>query len=127
MRSIAIKAVTILMSLFSFAAFSDSVENISAESLLASDTSSWLILDVRTPEEYSQGHVPGAINVSHTEIANNLDMLLKYKNAPVVVYCRSGYRAGKAANVLVDNEFTQVKHLEGDMLGWLEAGRTIEK
>lgn len=116
-----------LISLFSFVAFADEVVDISAQQLLESKTQDWLIIDVRTKKEYDQGHVPGAVNISHDQIASKIDKLLARKDKPVVLYCRSGYRAGKAADILIKHNFTQVKHLEGDMLGWQEAGLEIEK
>jgi hypothetical protein len=54
-----------------------------------------LILDVRTPEEYAAEHIPGAVNISHTELAGRLAELDAYKNKEIVVHCRSGAMAGK--------------------------------
>lgn len=121
------KIIISLISIFSFTVFASDVAEISRDELLASKTPEWLILDVRTVKEYNQGHVPGAVNLSHDQIADQIEKLLPRKDKPIVVYCRSGYRAGKAAEILIDNGFTQVKHLTGDMLGWQEAGLDIEK
>ncbi len=115
------------LSVISFSSFSAEVKDISAEQLIAADKSDWLILDVRTEKEYNAGHVPGAVNISHSEIAENMSKLSEYKDKTVVVYCRSGFRAGKAADVLLSNGFTQVKHLDGDMLNWEKAGHVIEQ
>lgn len=117
----------LLLSFLSFTGLAGEVVDVSQADILNKDNQQWLIIDVRSAEEYAEGHVPGAINIAHSDIADNLDQLLGYKDKPVVVYCRSGYRAGKAAKVLLKNDFTQVKHLEGDMLGWQEAGQAIEK
>ncbi len=89
-----------------------------------------LILDVRSAEEYAEGHVPNAINISHEEIAANLkqiQMMSKDQSIPVVVYCRSGHRAGIALQTLKDNGFKNIKHLEGDMNGWRKAKLDVEK
>lgn len=115
------------LSVMSFSSFSAEVKDISAEQLIAADKSDWLILDVRTEKEYNAGHVPGAVNISHSEIAENMSKLSEYKDKTVVVYCRSGFRAGKAADVLLSHGFTQVKHLDGDMLNWEKAGHVIEQ
>lgn len=56
-------------------------------------------MDVRTPEEYAGGHVPGAINIPLDEIQNRLDEF-KDMPKPVVAYCRSGARSGMAASIL---------------------------
>ena len=76
-----------------------------------------LILDVRTPEEYREGHVPGAINVPHSQISDRLEELAEYRDRDVVVYCKSGRRAGFAARELSEAGF-RVYHLDGDMDGW---------
>ena len=85
-----------------------------------------LILDVRTPEEYSAGHIPGAINISHTELGERLGELEEHKNEEIVVHCRSGHRAGLAETVLVDAGFTGVRDLDGHMLQWEENGYPVE-
>jgi rhodanese-related sulfurtransferase len=83
------------------------------------------VLDVRTPEEYAAGHVPGAVNIPHDQVARRLTEVPKGKD--VVVYCRSGRRAQTAADVLHSNGYSKVQHLEGDMIAWLEKGRPVEK
>lgn len=86
-----------------------------------------MILDVRTAEEYAEGHVPGAINISHDELADRLAEIEAAKEAGVIVYCRSGRRAGIAEELLLARGYADVQHLEGDMLAWLEAARPTEK
>ena len=85
-----------------------------------------LILDVRTPEEYSAGHIPGAINITHTELGERLGELEAHKSDEIVVHCRSGHRAGLAETVLADAGFTGVRDLDGHMLGWEENGYPVE-
>ena len=80
-----------------------------------------VILDVRSPEEYSEGHIPGAINIPYDQVAANLDSLESFRTAEIVVYCRTGRRAGVAENVLREAGFTQVSDLEGHMTSWSEA------
>jgi phage shock protein E len=121
------KLLLSLLSIISFSSFAGDLVEISAQQLNSSNTENWLILDVRTKEEFLQGHVPGAINIAHDQISDNLDKLLGYKDKPVVVYCRSGFRAAKAAKILMSEDFQQVNHLEGDMLGWEKSGFDIEK
>jgi len=83
------------------------------------------VLDVRTPQEYAEGHVPGAVNVPHDQLASRLAEVPKDKD--VVLYCKSGRRAGMAADVLAANGYTRLSHLEGDMNAWVEKGRPIAK
>jgi rhodanese-related sulfurtransferase len=84
-----------------------------------------LILDVRTPGEYAEGHVPGAKNVPYDQIGPRLSELDLTPDRPVVVYCKSGKRAAKAAQALVEAGQENVLHLTGDMDGWKDAGRPI--
>lgn len=116
-----------LLSLLSFSAYSANVSDISPQQLLELASDSIVIVDVRTPEEYQQGHVPNAINVPLSEIVDNPAILASSKEKSIVLYCRSGYRAGKAANALQKDGYENLRHLEGDMLGWLKKGLAVEK
>lgn len=86
-----------------------------------------MIVDVRSKEEFAAGHVPGAINIPHTEIAQNMDKLADHKQSKIVLYCKSGRRAGIAENYLSSHGFTQLYHLKGDMNGWYGAGLKVSK
>lgn len=83
------------------------------------------VLDVRTPQEYGEGHVPGAVNVPYDQLASRLAEVPQDKD--VVLYCKSGRRAGIAAEVLAANGYTRLSHLEGDMTAWVAKGRPIAK
>ena len=85
-----------------------------------------VVLDVRTAEEFAQGHVPGARNISHDELGARLGELAGERDKDLVIYCRSGHRAGIAIETLHEAGFTRLFHLEGDFLGWTAAGRKIE-
>lgn len=80
-----------------------------------------VVLDVRSPEEFAEGHIPGAINVPYDQVAASLDSLESFRAGEIVVYCRTGRRAGVAENVLREAGFTQVFDLEGHMTSWSEA------
>jgi rhodanese-related sulfurtransferase len=84
-----------------------------------------LVVDVRTPEEFAEGHVPGAVNIPLATVGDNLAAFGANDNS-IVVYCRSGYRAGKALEVLSNAGYTNLYHLEGDIQGWKEAGQEME-
>jgi phage shock protein E len=76
-----------------------------------------LLLDVRTPEEYAAGHLDGAINIDHAEVGARLDEIRKWADGdlhkPVVLYCRSGRRAGIVKQQLLDAGFERVTNLGG--------------
>lgn len=74
------------------------------------------LIDVRTPEEFSDGHIPGAINVPLDTLGQRLDAIGP-KDAAVVVYCRSGGRSAAAARQLRGLGFTAVSDL-GGMSAW---------
>jgi len=76
------------------------------------------LVDVRTPQEYMQGHIGNAknINLFDPNFQKNLQKL--DKNKPVYVYCRSGHRSGKASKVLKKLGFKKVYDLKGGYLAW---------
>ena len=86
-----------------------------------------MILDVRTAAEYAQGHIKGAINISHTELSKRLSEISEYKSEEIVVYCRSGVRAGFAEKVLSSEGYTGLRDLEGHILKWNELGYPLER
>ncbi len=83
------------------------------------------VLDVRSGEEYAAGHVPGAVNVPHDQVAARIAELPKDRQ--IVLYCRSGRRAGVAAEVLAANGFKSLAHLTGDMPAWATSGNPVEQ
>lgn len=84
-------------------------------------------LDVRTPAEYTEGHIPGSLNINvlDQQFEAVADSVLS-KEAPVALYCRSGKRSKKAAALLSKKGF-QVYELDGGINDWLSAGRDVEK
>jgi len=85
-----------------------------------------LILDVRTPEEFQAGHIPGAVNIPHDQLASRLSELPIAKSDQVVVHCELGGRAAKAESVLVASGYTKVVDLQGHMKGWRESGLPVQ-
>lgn len=86
------------------------------------DGTSPLILDVRTPEEFHEGHVPDAINIPFDELDQRLSEIPSSKSDEIVVHCLRGGRAGHAEEVLKNAGYTQVKDLEGHWEQWLQSG-----
>lgn len=102
------------------------VRDISPEQLLSNPPTEALILDVRTPKEFRSGHVPGAVNIPHDELGMRLAEIEPDRGRPIVVYCERGGRAGKAASLLLDAGFEDIRHLEGDMSEWRAKNRPTE-
>ena len=77
----------------------------------------YIILDVRTQEEYDQGHIPGAILIPDTEIEAQAEEVLTDKDQLILVYCRSGRRSKLAAEALVELGYTNIKEF-GGIIDW---------
>ena len=73
----------------------------------------YIILDVRTQEEYDEGHIPGAIVISHEKIADKAEEVLTDKGQLILVYCRSGRRSKLAAEALVKLGYANIKEFGG--------------
>ncbi len=77
-----------------------------------------VVVDVREPHEYAAGHIPGAYNIPKDTVLTNADLLaLKDAQTPIMVYCRSGGRAGDALQALSDAGFSYVMNI-GGVLTW---------
>ena len=90
-------------------------EQISAEeakAIMDSDED-YIILDVRSQEEYDSGHIAGAIVIPDTEIGTKAETILTDKDALILVYCRSGRRSKNAASELATLGYTNVKEFGG--------------
>lgn len=70
-------------------------------------------VDVRSDAEWAAGHVEGAIHIPHTEMAERYGELEQYRDKELVVYCRSGRRAGIAKDVLEEAGFDNVTNAGG--------------
>jgi rhodanese-related sulfurtransferase len=86
-----------------------------------------LVLDVRTPREFDGGHVPGAVNIPHTQLQLRLAEIQSAAGAGVVVYCEVGTRSQFALSLLRQAGYENVQHLAGDMAGWRRAGLPIAR
>lgn len=79
------------------------------------------LVDVRTDEEWAEGHLEGAM---HMPIAD-FDPAALDGIDDVVLYCRSSGRSGRAARMLADHRGERVEHLEGGIIAWQEAGLPV--
>ena len=70
-------------------------------------------IDVRSSEEFSQGHLPGAVNIVHTEISSKIGSVTVDKNAEIKLYCRSGRRSGLAEAALKELGYSKVQNVGG--------------
>lgn len=93
--------------------------NISAEEAkqIMDTEEGYIILDVRTQEEYDEGHIPGAILIPNTEIEARAEEVLTDKDQLILVYCRSGRRSKLAAEILVELGYTNIREF-GGIIDW---------
>ena len=88
----------------------------------ALETNKYMLIDVRTPEEFAQGHITGAININ----VNDEDFVKKIKDKTqkqkmLAIYCRSGRRSKVAINAIEPLKL-QIVELNDGIMGWLQAG-----
>ena len=81
-----------------------------------------VILDVRTPEEFAEGHLDGAVMIDFYR-ADFADQLAELDpNAPYLLYCRSGNRSGQTTAIMEELGFSDVADIDGGILAWNQAG-----
>jgi len=80
------------------------------------------ILDVRTPEEFADGYIEGAINLDYQAENFSGELSKLDKNKTYLVYCRSGKRSAGALNIMAELGFREVYNMTGGIIDWEEAG-----
>ncbi len=89
----------------------------------AASSAPYLLIDVRTPDEFATGHIHNAVNIPLDSIEARLNEIPRTE--PVVVYCHSGNRSGKASQILASAGYTQIYDL-GGINAWTDQGFPIE-
>ena len=84
---------------------------------LMKDEEGYIILDVRTQEEFAEGHIPGAICVPNETISDEMPEELPEKDQLILVYCRSGNRSKQASKKLAELGYTNIKEF-GGIIDW---------
>ena len=82
-----------------------------------------VVLDVRTREEFAEGHIPGALNIPHTELGDRLSEV--DAESEVAVHCMVGPRARRGEQTLLDAGRTGILHIEGGYAEWKAAGLEV--
>ncbi len=83
----------------------------------------WHVLDVREPDEYDQGAIPGAVHIPRGHLEAQVEGKLLDKDAPVVIYCAGGVRSAFAAKTLAELGYTDVVSMAGGFGKWKDEGR----
>ncbi len=99
--------------------------NVSDAEKLIQDVGVFL-LDIRTPEEFQQGHIPGANLIPMAQLTERLKELPKDKTQPILVYCRNGDRSGRAAQLLYQSGRKDIYNLSGGLRAWAAAQKPVQ-
>lgn len=91
---------------------------------LMKNESNVILLDVRTPEEFSSEHIEGAILIPVQKLSENLSKLDNAKEKKIIVYCHSGTRSVAASRILVKNGFTPL-NVTGGISEWKSEGLSV--
>ncbi|MFZ2755157.1 MAG: rhodanese-like domain-containing protein [Lysobacteraceae bacterium] len=112
------------------------IEEIDAKHLLAMQASGMPVIDVREPEEFAAGHLPGAVNIprgvlefqvdGHPALNFKTDQHLSHRREPVILYCRTGGRSALAAEALKRLGFDRPLSLAGGYVQWTADGGSVE-
>jgi rhodanese-related sulfurtransferase len=84
-----------------------------------------LLLDVREPDEWADGHAPGAVHIPMREVPRRLSELPR--DRPIALICRGGPRSSLVGSVLLSHGFARLVNVWGGMTGWMEAGLPVEE
>jgi len=91
------------------------------------DNPDFLIIDVRTPEEYKAGHLKGAVNINLNSETFKEDIVKLDKSKTCLIYCRSGNRSSRAISIMRRLEFAHIYHLANGIIEWNAEGLPLEK
>lgn len=87
--------------------------------MLLKNEEDFLLLDIRTKEEFMESKIDGAVNVPLSELLFNMDEIEDYKDRKIVVYCRSGHRSITACNLLAMEGFNDLYNLEKGIIDYV--------
>jgi len=112
-----VSVVFILMSSCTIGQTKNDIEIDEFEKKMASEK--YLLVDVRTAEEFSEGHIVDAINIDYLFENFSVEIQQLDLETPVLLYCRSGNRSSKAMKIMKELGFKEVYNLEGGIKGWI--------
>ena len=98
---------------------------ISDSDLIEMQEIDYILIDVRTSDEFSSGYIKNAINLDFYSETFQNDILSIDKSLPVVLYCRTNNRSTKNKNILKENGFKEISVLEGGITDWVKNGNDI--
>jgi rhodanese-related sulfurtransferase len=84
-----------------------------------------VVLDVRTPEEFSKGHIEGAKHLNYHDPDFAVKLAALDKNKTYIVHCQAGGRSSKTIEIMKDKQFQSVMHMSEGFKGWQEANKPV--
>ena len=118
-----VSVVFILMSSCTIRQTKNDIELDKFEKKMASEK--YLLVDVRTAEEFSEGHIKGAINIDYLAENFSIEIQELELESPVLLYCRSGNRSSNAMKTMKELGFKEVYNLEGGIKGWISENNPV--
>ncbi|MHB1869508.1 MAG: rhodanese-like domain-containing protein [Steroidobacteraceae bacterium] len=120
-------AVAVLAVLVEIRARGESFASVSPQQAVQLMNRGALTIDLRPADQFAAGHVSGARRMDGEQILRGAELLKKYKQKPVIVYCNSGSLAAAAVRQLRGQGFTQVTNLRGGISAWRSEQLPVEK
>jgi len=87
----------------------------------------FVVIDIRTPQEFQDGHIEGAVNIDYYSPTFVIDLDKLNKTKTYFVYCRIGRRSGEAIGIMRQMGFTSIYRTPGDIVAWTAAGLPLVK
>lgn len=117
--------LTALLLILSASHLALAVQDIDVQQAQTMSQQGALLLDVREPNEYDEVHAPNAKLIPLGQLSARLTEIVRYKDQPVAVMCRSGRRSAQAADLLEQAGFSRVSNVSGGITAWEQAGLTV--
>ena len=86
-----------------------------------------VLLDVRDKSEYQEGSLPGAVSLPYSQIVEDRAKLEKYRQRPVIVFCKNGQQGARTCSILRKQGFENIYNLDGGLLAWRTANMPVQK
>ena len=104
---------------------SSEINVISETQFIEIKNTDYILVDVRTIEEYESGHIQNALNFDFYSESFQKDILTLEKNSQIILYCRTQNRSTKTANFLLENGYKEITVLEGGITSWVKNGNDL--
>ena len=104
---------------------SNEINEISDAQFTEIQDADYILVDVRTAEEYESGHIQDAVNFDFYSESFQNDILTLDKSSSIILYCRTQNRSTKTANYLKENGYKEITVLEGGITSWVKNGNDL--